>query len=222
MTERVKKTLNFLREQFEAPAYFRQNPSQKNYRFEHSVRVANIAAQIARAEGLNEETMTLAGLLHDVGYGQDFPDDYDWNDHGRDGARIARPFLESLGLDKETVNDICFAIAIHVDDKADFEGCRCPFTETIGDADNIDRFDVYRIYESVRYQAKPEEHTLSEKLDWLRQRLESLERLGNMRFATPTATAMWQDKVEYQKGFFSRMLKQMEASRLPEEMETKQ
>ena len=73
MTERVKKTLEFLREQFEALEYFRQNPSQKNYRFEHSVRVANIAAQIARTEGMDEELMTIAGLLHDVGYGQISP-----------------------------------------------------------------------------------------------------------------------------------------------------
>jgi hypothetical protein len=30
----------------------------------------------------------------------------------------ARPFLETLGLAEERINDICYGIAIHVDDKA--------------------------------------------------------------------------------------------------------
>ena len=161
----------------------------------------------------------IAGLLHDVGYGQDFPENYNWSDHGRDGAKIARPFLRTLGLPEETVNDICYAIAIHVDDKADFEGRRTPFTETVGDADNIDRFDTWRIYESVRYQAKLEEKRIPEKLEWIRERLASLEKLSEMNFATLTATVMWKDKVEFQKLFFDRLLAQMELSRLPEETE---
>ena len=222
MSERIVRTMEFLRTCFEQTEYFKADPAAKKYRLEHSVRVANLCREIARKEGMDVETAVIAGLLHDVGYGQDFPDDYDWNDHGRDGARIARPFLESLELDGQTVNDICYAIAIHVDDKADFEGHRCPFTETIGDADNIDRFDAYRIYESVRYQAKLEDHTLSENLDWLRQRIDRLGRLGDIRFATPTATSLWQDRVEYQKNFFARLLRQMEASCLPEEREKKE
>ncbi len=219
MSEHIAKTMEFLRTCFEQTEYFKADPAAKKYRLEHSIRVANLCREIAQEEGMDVETAVIAGLLHDVGYGQDFPDGYDWNEHGRDGARIARPFLEELGLDGQTVNDICYAIAIHVDDKADFEGRRCPFTETVGDADNIDRFDAYRIYESVRYQMKPEERTLAENLDWLRQRIERLGRLRETRFATPTATALWRDKVEYQIGYFSRLLKQMEASSLPEEME---
>lgn len=221
MSARILKTLDFLKNCFEEGKYFKENPAAKKYRLEHSVRVANLCREIAQKEGMDVETAVIAGLLHDVAYGIGTPEGYDWNDHGRDGARIARPFLEELGLDGETVNDICYAIAIHVDDKADFEGRRCSFTEMIGDADNIDRFDTYRIYESVRYQARPEEHTLSENLDWLRQRIGRLEQLAETQFATPTATALWKDKVEYQKDFFGRLLKQMEASCLPEEMELK-
>lgn len=222
MSARITKTLDFLRTYFEEGQYFQTNPAAKKYRLEHSIRVANLCREIALKEGMDTEAAVIAGLLHDIAYGMDTPEGYDWNNHGRDGARIARPFLESLGLEEETVNDICYAIAIHVDDKADFEGRRCPFTGMIGDADNIDRFDAYRIYESVRYQAKLEEHTLSENLDWLRQRIDRLEQLGKLPFTTPTATALWQDKVEYQKDFFGRLLKQMAASCLPEEMEKKQ
>lgn len=219
MTERVQKTHAFLKEYFENGRWFKEHPTDKTYRLDHSVRVANICREIALKEGMDAEAAVIAGLLHDVAYGLDTPEGYNWKDHGRDGARIARPFLETLGLDSQTVEDICYAVAIHVDDKADFEGRRIPFTETVGDADNIDRFDAWRIYESVRYQAVLEEKTLPEKLMWLRERLERLEKLGEMKFATPTATAMWQDKVEFQKQFFGRLLAQMELSRLPDEME---
>ena len=218
MTERVQRTLSFLTECFDTGSWFKANPTDKTYRFEHSVRVANICRQIAAQEGMDEEAAVIAGLLHDIAYGvMDTSQGYDWSNHGRDGARIARPFLESLGLERQTVEDICYAIAIHVDDKADFEGVRCPFTETVGDADNIDRFDAYRIYESVRYQAKLEEKPLSEKLEWLKERLEYLDKLSKIEFATQTATALWRDKVEFQQQFFSRLLKQMENSVLSEE-----
>ena len=219
MTKREQKALAFLKERFGRGQWFKDHPEDHTYRWEHSIRVAGICRDIALAEGMDSEAAWIAGLLHDVAYGEDFPEGYQWTDHGRDGARIARPFLESLGLTREVVDDICFAIAIHVDDEAGFEGRRTPFTETVGDADNIDRFDAYRIYETVRYQARPEEHTLSEKLEWLRQRLSRLEQLAAIDFATPTATALWRDKVEFQRQFFSRLLAQMEGSVLPEEGE---
>ena len=221
MTERIRKALDFVKAGYDSSPWFERNPGDGLYRWEHSMRVAHIGAEIARRECLDEEALTIACILHDIAYSNEIPEG-GWNEHGRVGARMARPFLESLELSPETVNEILYGIAIHVDDKADFEGRRCPFTETVGDADNIDRFDTYRIYETVRYQLQPEEHTLSEKLDWLRQRLDRLDQLGKMNFGTPTATALWQDKVEYQKTFFGRLLKQMEASYLPEEMEEKQ
>lgn len=218
MTERVEKTTAFLKECFTDSSWFKAHPQDGAYRLEHSFRVANICGEIARREGMDEEAAVMAGLLHDVAYAvMDTSEGYDWSGHGRDGARIARPFLETLDLPEQTINDICYAIAIHVDDKADFEGHRCPFTETVGDADNIDRFDAFRIYESVRYQARLEEKSLAEKLDWLRQRLTSLDKLAEMKFATSTATAMWHDKIEFQRQFFERLLAQMKNSTLPEE-----
>lgn len=217
MTERIEKTLTFLTEYFENGRWFKEHPADKAYRLDHSIRVANICREIARTEGMDVEAAVIAGLLHDVAYGMDTPEGYDWKNHGRDGARIARPFLGKLGLDGEVVNDICYSIAIHVDDKADFEGRRCPFTETVGDADNIDRFDAYRIYESVRYQAKLEEKPHHEKLNWLHERLAYLDKLSKIEFATPSATVLWHEKVEFQHQFFSRLLIQMENSVLPKE-----
>lgn len=217
MTERVQKTLSFLTDYFEGGRWFKDHPKDKTYRMEHSIRVANICREIACKEGMNEEAAVIAGLLHDLAYGMDTPEGYEWKNHGRDGARIARTFLESLEMDEQTLEDICYAIAIHVDDRADFEGRRIPFTETVGDADNIDRFDAYRIYESVRYQACLEERSYLERLEWLRERLAYLDKLSRIDFATPTATVLWKEKVEFQQQFFGRLLAQMEHSILSEE-----
>jgi len=104
---------------------------------------------MAEKEGFDVTEMVIACLLHDVSYCRDFKEESDWLNHGRKAAQIARPFLEELGLPKGRIEDICYGIAIHVDDKADFPGARTSFAESIGDADNIDRFDVYRIYETL-------------------------------------------------------------------------
>lgn len=218
MTDREQKTLSFLKERLGGCRYFREHPADGAYRLEHSIRVARIGAQIARAEGMDEEHMAIACLLHDVAYGMDFPADYNWNDHGRDGARIARPFLATLGLDGQAVEDICYAIAIHVDDKADFAGRLTPFTQTVGDADNIDRFDAFRIYDTLRFR-QFYDLPLTERLDWLGGLLPRLEELERMELATPTATALWREKAAFQKTFFERLLAQMKAGCLPEGME---
>lgn len=57
----------------------------------------------------------------------------------------------SLGYSADEVEEMCYGIAIHVDDRTDFEGKRAPFTVTVGDADNIDRFDAYRLYEGLHF-----------------------------------------------------------------------
>lgn len=70
--------------------------------------------------------------------------------HGRYSAKIAHPFLLELGLTPPEVEEICYGIAIHCDGKADFEGEDTPHALSINDADNIDRFDAYRIYDRLR------------------------------------------------------------------------
>lgn len=103
------------------------------YRYEHSLRVASIALDIAKKEGLDEDRCYIGALLHDLGYSVPYDNPKEYVNHGRIGAKLARPFLESLGYSEEEVNEICYGIAIHVDDKADFEGKRTALAVTIGD-----------------------------------------------------------------------------------------
>ena len=49
----IKKTEAFLKETFTASTYLQANPTDRDYRLEHSYRVANIAKAIAEAEGFD-------------------------------------------------------------------------------------------------------------------------------------------------------------------------
>ena len=143
MTEKIKKTEAFLREKLKESPYFQEHPEAGAYRLEHTFRVARIGMSIARAEGMDPEALAMACLLHDVSYCRwsAASTQEDWLNHGRESARIARPFLESLGLPPDVTGEICYGVAIHVDDKADFPGEATAFAQTVGDADNIDRFE---------------------------------------------------------------------------------
>ena len=134
-----------------------------------------------------------------------------WKNHGRIAAEIARPFLETLELDTDTMQDILYGIAIHVDDKSDFEGERTPFALTVGEADNIDRFDAYRLYETlenVGYSklSKAEKRAHTEKL------LGRLAEFYSMEYATATATRLWRERIGFYMDFYRKLSAQLDMS----------
>ena len=116
-------------------------------------------------------------------------------------------------MEPETIEDICYGIAIHVDDEADFPGERTAFALSVGDADNIDRFDAYRIFENLKW-VKYDEMDLSEKKEHAQKMLEKLERFKNLDFATKTSKNMWLEKLDFQMEFYGKLLKQAENSEL--------
>lgn len=210
MTERIRKTEEFLRAKLSESPYFTKHPEKGEYRLEHSFRVARIMGEIARKEGMDEEAAMIAGLLHDVSYCREFEGQDDWKNHGRDAARVARPFLDTLGLDGKTVGDILFGIAIHVDDEADFEGERTAFALTVGDADNIDRFDVYRLYETLECVGYSK-LAAGEKRAHVQQIVRKMDDYLTMEFATVSASRMWQQRIRYYRDFYLRLLSQLDA-----------
>lgn len=210
MTERIRKAEEFLRVKLAESSYFLKYPAKGEYRLEHSFRVARIAGEIARTENMDEETAVIAGLLHDVSYCREFAGHDDWMNHGRDAAQIARPFVESLGLDGDTVQEILYGIAIHVDGRAELAGARTPLALTVMDADNIDRFDVYRIYEMMEHVGYSRLRT-AEKQAYAAMVLEVLECYEKMDFATKTATMLWRERISYYHAFYRRLLTQLDA-----------
>lgn len=209
--ELIESTEAFLRDTLAASSDLRANPMDREYRLEHSHRVANIAKTIAEAENFDVTYAVIAGLLHDIAYCEEMVTPEDRMNHGRRSAAIARPFLESLGLPADAVNEICYGIAIHVDDEADFEWERTPFCETVGDADNIDRFDVYRIYESLQWM-RFSEMPLTEKQSQVDSTIEKLTRYKEMRLGTETAKKLWIERLDYQLSFYAKLKAQLDNS----------
>ena len=207
----IKKTEAFLKETFEASTYLQNNPTERDYRLEHSYRVANIAKAIAEAEGFDVTNAVIAGLLHDIAYCEEMETREDRMNHGRRSAAIARPFLESLGLSADAVNEICYGIAIHVDDEADFQWERTPFCETVGDADNIDRFDAYRIYETLEYLSFSKMN-LADKREKVASTIDRLTKYKEMKLGTVTAKNLWIQRLDYYIGFYEKLKTQLDSS----------
>ncbi len=207
----IAKTEEFLKEKFDSGLYLNTHPDAKAYRLEHTYRVANIGKQIAAEEGFDETEMVIACLLHDVSYCEEFGEE-GWMEHGRLAAKISRSFLEELGLSVDRINDICYGIAIHVDDKADFEGERTAFALSIGDADNIDRFDVYRIHEGLVNESFIE-MSYEDKLAYAVKRLARLKELRELPMATIAAEKMWKDRIDFYSSFYEKLVDQLNLSK---------
>ena len=208
--KRIRKTEEFLKRKLEGGAYLTAHPEAMAYRLEHSYRVANIGRRIAQAEGFDETAMVIACLLHDVSYCEEFGEN-GWQEHGRRAAQIARPFLTELGLPADQINEICYGIAIHVDDEADFPGERTPFALSIGDADNIDRFDVYRIHEGLCCEGFLEK-SYDEKLGFAERRLARLRELKALPMGTKTAEAIWNERLSFYIEFYEKLVSQLRCS----------
>ncbi len=209
--EWIQKTEAFLKDSFNASPYLQAHPEELAYRLEHSYRVANIGKFIAAHEGFDVTDMVIACLLHDIGYIHPMPTWDERKEHGRWGAEIVRPFLQSLGMPEDRMNDILYGIAIHVDDQSEFEWPRTPFAESVGDADNIDRFDAYRIYENLEYKhfgTMP----LEEKKHVVTATLARLEKLRQVNLGTATAKELWLERLDFYGAFYERLQKQLDTS----------
>lgn len=210
-TEMIGKTEGFLKETFANSTWLSANPIDRDYRLEHSYRVANIAKIIAEAEGFDVTNAVIAGLLHDISYCEEMKTYEDRVNHGHRSAEIARPFLESLGLNADAVNEICCGIDIHADDTQSFEWERTPFCETVGDADNIDRFDAYRIYDTLRW-IKYNEMSLTDKREKVVSTIDRLTGYKEMKMGTATARNLWIQRLDYYIGFYEKLKAQLDSS----------
>lgn len=206
----TEKTIKFLLEEFDKSEYYKneQFKQEKQYRIDHTFRVANYAKEIAQKENLDVEAAVIGCLLHDLSYVKDFKTKEDWKNHGRSSAAMARDFIYSLRMDQNLKDEILYGIAIHVDDKSDFEGNRTPLAELIGECDNIDRFDTYRMYEYLK-NSKLDQLTLLEQIELTDKRVQGLKKLKDYVFKTETSNKLWNEKLDYQIEYFTKLNNQL-------------
>ena len=177
-----------------------------DYRWRHTLRVAQWGKIIAEAEGADVELVAAACMLHDVASFDVIPDD---RDHGRVGAEIARPLLEELGYTPEQVEAICYAVATH----ADVENPETLEARIVTDADNVDRFGAYR----VLYMCLPDIGDYEKLADKLRKRIERLESYrAQSPLCTTTGRKLFAEQLDFQIAFFRKFVEEHDMSVLPE------
>jgi HD superfamily phosphodiesterase len=179
--------------------------SGAGYRWQHTLRVAQWGKVIAKAEEADMETVLAACLLHDIAW---FDMIKDSRDHGRVGAEFIRPFLQKLGYEPKQVDDICYAVAAHVDvDHPDTLEARI-----VTDADNIDRFGAYRVLQ----WCIPEIGDYEKLADKLRERIQHLENyLQKDPLLTPTGQKLFAKQLKFQIAFFRKFVEERDSSVLP-------
>ena len=114
-------------------------------------------------------------------------------------------------MEPERVQEICYGIAIHVDGKADFPGEATAFALSIGDADDVDRFDAYRIYDAMEY-ADFRNLKIDNKRKWLREKLDWISRRLGEKSGTEAARQMIAERLLYQRQYYEKVLEQMKHS----------
>jgi uncharacterized protein len=204
----IKKAEEYLQLLFDKSDYYKNNLKEKEYRLNHTFRVANIGKEIAVKENLNVEAVVIGCLLHDISYIESFQNKEDWINHGRRSAVLAREFVGKLHIEDYLKEEILFGIAIHVDDEAGFDGNKTILAETIGEADNIDRFDMYRLYQSL-LDSNLISMTLDEQKQFIENKIVYLSKLKELQFKTITSNNLWNEKLDFQIEFFKRLLRQL-------------
>lgn len=203
MTDAIRQTKAYVRK-----SLIEDYPDRRHAaRYEHTLRVATIAKMIARDEQMSEEALYLAGLLHDIGYIECHTDD-DYKHHGAISARLARRFLSDIGYDPALTDTIGYGIEIHTEDEASLPRQATPFELSVADADNIDRFDMYRL--ALTLADDDFSNKTTEQITALcHRRIGLYSGYKNMAVGTATARRLWDECLDLQLSFYERLLAQM-------------
>lgn len=206
MTPAARRTKEWVKATLLAPAL----EGRYQARWEHTLRVAEVGLTIAREEGLDGEALYLACLLHDVGYVRcKTPEDYD--NHGAICARMAEEFLRSIGYDGEKAAAICYGILIHTLQEQDYPRPATAFELSVGDADNIDRFDAFRF--TLRLQDHDlEAQTPQEIMTLCAQRIARIEGYRRLPLGIAAVQRLWRECLDMHLHFYRRLQRQMEVT----------
>lgn len=213
---RIQKIANFAHTYLDESYQMRSKKDKTNlnrylsgvdYRWQHTLRVAQFGKVIAENEGAQVESVVAACLLHDIAWFDTGPENN--RDHGRIGAEKARPFLENLGYSQKRIKNICYSIASHVDE----DNPNTLEAKIVSDADNVDRYGPYRILQWC-FSEIADYEKLAAKLS------ERIHRLEQYRDENPLSTAtgrqLFAEQLNLQLRFFSEFVGEKKLSVIPQ------
>lgn len=208
---RLIKVATYVKECLEQDAaQFKVERRWLEYRWLHTLRVTNIGYQLATSEGADVELVMAGCLLHDIAtLRPENPEDI--YDHGRVGAQLIRPHLPALGYSAAETDNICYSVAAHADGKAGYEYADTLESKVVSDADNIDRFDAYRLLEFCT----PHMDDFEKLVSAVRERLARLENYRGRRvMETESGHVRFNQKLDMQIHFYKALIEQHRLSSL--------
>jgi HD domain len=212
--ERLESLANFTRSHLASSYRKRKDKttlkrflSDIDYRWNHTLRVAQFGKIISESENADIELVVAACITHDIAW-------FDVNgdnsrEHGNIGASLIRSELPKFGYTPRQVENICYSVASHVtvDNPVTQEA------KIVSDADNIDRFGPYRILQWC-FSDIDDYQKLTAKLSDRIPRLEHY-RSENPLF-TQTGKHLFAEQLHLQILFFSEFVGEKELTTLPQ------
>ena len=210
--ECIERAQIYVREKFEN--------EYSGHDYFHTLRVFKMATRIAKNEGANLETVQLAALLHDVDDRKISPDTYK-------NQANARSFLQSNGVDENTIEIICKIIR-----EISFgAGNSAPSTlegQCVQDADRLDAIGAIGVARAFAYggnrnrlmhhpDIKPNENMTKEEylksesttINHFYEKLFKLTALMNTKAAIQIA----KEREAYMQGFVTEFMDEWEGIR---------
>jgi putative nucleotidyltransferase with HDIG domain len=179
-----------------------------DYRWQHTLRVAQFGKVIAENEAANVELVLAACLLHDIAWFDTGAEKS--REHGRIGAEISKAFLETLGYYKtRDIENICYSIAAHVDE----DNPTTQEAKVVSDADDVDRFGPYRVLQWC-FSDITDYEKLASKLGERIQRLEQYREENPLY--TPTGQQLFAEQLNLQIRFFCEFVGEKKLSVMPQ------
>ena len=171
------------------------------YRWEHTLRVAHWAQQLAVEEKADIEKCVVSALLHDVSH---FVSE-DYRKHGVKSAEIARDFLQKEGFPKGFTEDVAYAVKSHV-------GEHHPKTveaKILQDADTLDRFGFIRILLFGKTTELADLNKLKERVQSFLDYLGKVERGDFGQMWTKTGEGKLRELVNTNKTIYNGVLEEL-------------
>jgi hypothetical protein len=178
-----------------------------DYRWQHTLRVAQFGRVIAENEAAQVELVVAASLLHDIAWFD--TDAENSREHGHLGAEKAKPFLVNLGYRAKHIENICYSIASHVDE----DNPNTLEARVLSDADDVDRFGPFRILQWC-FSDIDDYDKLANKLE------ERIKRLEQYREENPlytlTGQQLFAEQLNLQLRFFCEFVGEKKLSVMPQ------
>ena len=136
-------------------------------------------------------------------------------EHGRASASVAREFLNSTSLSQKEIDDICYAIAVHVDGKCGYDYEETLESKIVSDSDSIERFGAFRIYQTMVWDKESTEGPIEERIMAVLKKIDHRIKLRDeYDLETKTANEIWKVNLNYQIDYFQRYLKELEMTNI--------